>query len=272
MSQAKQSHGVRVPRRTSYICRRPALALDQGLGHRRAEVHGPGRPPAPPSQALGLDPLQAQIRAGRLLRHAGPGAQPGRPRGAGAAASRAARRRLRRQAAPGRARPAVRELRRRPSFGVEVDALPGGFVCSALVQGRARTTRSGRGSAASGRSQAVHQGAARVLRRRTRPTGIALDDLATLGPIFVLKLEVRSADEASIRRLVAELWLYPDGSRILELSTKCAARARRSRSPPRRARSSPSAGSTSSASSRPRPRRRSSSTSARGAVGPDGRR
>ena len=23
------------------------------------------------------------------------------------------------------------------------------------------------------------------------------------------------------RRLVAELWLYPDGSRILELSTKC---------------------------------------------------
>ena len=24
------------------------------------------------------------------------------------------------------------------------------------------------------------------------------------------------------RRMVAELWLYPDGSRILELSTKCA--------------------------------------------------
>jgi hypothetical protein len=24
------------------------------------------------------------------------------------------------------------------------------------------------------------------------------------------------------RRLVVELWLYPDGSRILELSTKCA--------------------------------------------------
>ena len=24
------------------------------------------------------------------------------------------------------------------------------------------------------------------------------------------------------RRLVGELWLYPDGSRILELSTKCA--------------------------------------------------
>jgi hypothetical protein len=24
------------------------------------------------------------------------------------------------------------------------------------------------------------------------------------------------------RKLVAELWLYPDGSRILELSTKCA--------------------------------------------------
>ena len=26
-----------------------------------------------------------------------------------------------------------------------------------------------------------------------------------------------------VRRMVAELWLYPDGSRILELSTKCTA-------------------------------------------------
>ena len=32
--------------------------------------------------------------------------------------------------------------------------------------------------------------------------------------------EVRSDDFD--RRLVAEMWLYPDGSRILELSTKCA--------------------------------------------------
>ena len=35
----------------------------------------------------------------------------------------------------------------------------------------------------------------------------------------VLKLKFVPADFA--RRLVVELWLYPDGSRILELSTKC---------------------------------------------------
>jgi hypothetical protein len=40
-----------------------------------------------------------------------------------------------------------------------------------------------------------------------------------LGPINVLKLKFTPAD--LLRRLVAELWVYPDGSRVLELSTKC---------------------------------------------------
>jgi hypothetical protein len=43
--------------------------------------------------------------------------------------------------------------------------------------------------------------------------------IAALGPIFVLKL--KSTGERG-RRLVTEMWLYPDGSRIFELSTKCA--------------------------------------------------
>jgi hypothetical protein len=49
---------------------------------------------------------------------------------------------------------------------------------------------------------------------------VALDDLAVLGPIFVLKL--KSSPGGLNRKLVTEMWLYPDGSRILELSTKCA--------------------------------------------------
>ena len=52
------------------------------------------------------------------------------------------------------------------------------------------------------------------------PDGVGLDDLSVLGPITVLKL--RFSPEGYGRRLVAELWFYPDGSRILELSTKCA--------------------------------------------------
>ena len=61
-----------------------------------------------------------------------------------------------------------------------------------------------------------------------------------LGPIFVLKLKRFTPPELG-RRLVAELWLYPDGSRILELSTKCRP-ARRSRWRPRRGRSCASTG------------------------------
>jgi hypothetical protein len=52
------------------------------------------------------------------------------------------------------------------------------------------------------------------------PEGVALDDLMVLGPIFVLKLKL--TPEGFDRKLVSELWLYPDFSRILELSTKCA--------------------------------------------------
>src|SRR4029079_7602077 len=51
------------------------------------------------------------------------------------------------------------------------------------------------------------------------PDGITLDDLSVLGPINVLKLKFSPA--GFNRPMVAELWNYPDGSHILELSTKC---------------------------------------------------
>jgi hypothetical protein len=51
------------------------------------------------------------------------------------------------------------------------------------------------------------------------PDGLELDSLSRLGPINVLKLKFTPAGFP--RRMVAELWLYPDGGRILELSTKC---------------------------------------------------
>ena len=51
------------------------------------------------------------------------------------------------------------------------------------------------------------------------PDGIGLEDLSVLGPIFILKLKGTPAGYA--RKMVVELWLYPDGARILELSTKC---------------------------------------------------
>jgi hypothetical protein len=60
----------------------------------------------------------------------------------------------------------------------------------------------------------------RALFAEHAPSGVTFSDLAVLGPIPLMKL--RMSPNALGRKLVAELWLYPDGTRILELSTKCA--------------------------------------------------
>jgi hypothetical protein len=106
---------------------------------------------------------------------------------------------------------------RSPSFGVEVDALPGGFVCSGslkgkLVQGDVKEVLRGQRPV-----RKLFTKQQRAFFAEHAPAGIDLDDLSVLGPITVLKLKF--SPEGYDRRLVAELWLYPDGSRILELST-----------------------------------------------------
>jgi len=111
------------------------------------------------------------------------------------------------------------KLRALPEFVVEVDALPGGYVCSGSLKGMLP-------------ADAVHAstGGERPLRKlfskeqraffaAHAPSGIDLDSLSVLGPIFVLKAKLQPKEVS--RRIVAELWLYPDGSRIVELSTKC---------------------------------------------------
>jgi hypothetical protein len=112
------------------------------------------------------------------------------------------------------------DLRSSPSMGVEVDAMPGGFVCSASL-------KTARGNdevlaVASGERplRKLFSKEQRKFFSAHAPEGLELDELTLLGPIFVLKLKFRPADYD--RRLVAELWNYPDNSRILELSTKCA--------------------------------------------------
>jgi hypothetical protein len=111
------------------------------------------------------------------------------------------------------------ELRESPDFVVEVDAMPTGYVCSASLK---RSVDAGKIREAAFGQVPVRKLFSKAQRRfveANAPFGIDFDCLAILGPIFVLK--VKFAPEAFARRLVAELWLYPDGARILELSTKC---------------------------------------------------
>ena len=110
------------------------------------------------------------------------------------------------------------DLRRSASFRVEVDALPGGYVCSAALKGALRPTEVKRAVAGEIPFRKLFSKEQRAF-FAAHVQEIALDDLAILGPIFVLKL--RLTPEELERRLVAEMWLYPDGSRILELSTRC---------------------------------------------------
>jgi hypothetical protein len=113
------------------------------------------------------------------------------------------------------------KLRRRPGFGVEVDAMPGGFVCSGSLKG-ARKSANVRSVVTTGDGpiSSLFTKQQQKLFAEHAPDGIDLDDLDILGPIFVLKL--RFVPRELRRKLVAEMWLYPDDSRILELSTKCA--------------------------------------------------
>lgn len=111
------------------------------------------------------------------------------------------------------------ELRRCDSFKIELDVMPGGFVCSASYKG----------SCTSQDVLAVADGTATVhslFSREQRafydayaPADIGIDALTILGPTFLLRTKHRPKDFD--RNMTIELWLYPDGTRILEVSIKC---------------------------------------------------
>jgi hypothetical protein len=111
------------------------------------------------------------------------------------------------------------DLRLSKAFRVEVDALPGGFVCSGTLKGTPDPGDVLRAAKGKVRLHKIFSKEQRTLYAAHAPAGVGLDDLVVLGPIFVLKL--RFAPAGLERRMVAEIWLYPDGSRILELSTRC---------------------------------------------------
>jgi hypothetical protein len=111
------------------------------------------------------------------------------------------------------------DVRRLSGFGVEVDAIPGGFVCSGRLKCDADSDATRRVLLGERALRKLYTKEQRSLFKAHAPDGIELDDLSALGPIFVLKLKWQPRDFA--RKMVAEMWLYPDGARIFELSTKC---------------------------------------------------
>ena len=168
--------------------------------------------------ALGIDPLEAQIRQvfffdtpDLTLNNAGLVARARRIQGKDSDSVVKLR-----PVVPNELPP---DIRKSPNFVVEVDAMPGGYVCSGSMKG-AVAPKAVRASVDGDKPlRRLFSKEQREFFAAHAPDGVTLDDLSVLGPIFVLKLKVQP--ETFSRRITVEMWLYPDGTRVAELSTKC---------------------------------------------------
>jgi len=111
------------------------------------------------------------------------------------------------------------ESKRSGSFKIELDLMPGGFVCSASCKGVATGEEVLDVTAGTTPLRSLFSKEQRAFFKAHAPKGIALNSLLTLGPTFLLRAKHRP--KSFKRGLTVEMWLYPDGSRILEISTKC---------------------------------------------------
>jgi hypothetical protein len=170
------------------------------------------------ARSLGLDVLDAQLRQVFFFD------TPGLDLNAAGLVLRARRIQRRPGDAIVKLRPAVpstfpKALRRNEGFKVEVDAMPGGYTCSASLRERIDNADVRQVILGKRALETLFSKEQKRLMSKHMPEDLDLGDVAVLGPIVVLKLKFDPAQLG--RRMVAEVWLYPDGSRVLELSTKC---------------------------------------------------
>src|SRR6478609_1002625 len=171
------------------------------------------------TRALALDPLEAQIRQvfffdtpDLALNRAGVVVRARRIQGRDSDSTVKLR-----PLKPSDVDPAFRAS---PQFNIEVDAMPGGYVCSGSMKHTLPRTAVLASVSGDQPLRKLFSKEQRAFYTAHAPEGLSLDDLSVLGPILVLKLKVTPKGLA--QRLVAEVWTYPDGGRVAELSTKAA--------------------------------------------------
>jgi hypothetical protein len=101
---------------------------------------------------------------------------------------------------------------------VEVDAMPGGYVCSASFKGVASNDQIREAATGKRPIRKLFSKAQRAFFSAHAPDGTDLDGLSALGPIPTFRIKFKP--QGSKRKFVGEMWLYPDASQIVELSTK----------------------------------------------------
>ena len=113
------------------------------------------------------------------------------------------------------------DLRRSAAFKIEVDAMPGGYVCSASFKGACSGQEVLDVTAGAMPLRKLFSREQRAFYDAHAPAGITMDKLVILGPTFLLKVKHQPKAKDFDRPITIEMWLYPDGSRIMEISTKC---------------------------------------------------
>ena len=112
-------------------------------------------------------------------------------------------------------------LRNSKRFVVEIDVMPGGYVCSGALKARLGVRDVERAMAGRRPLQALFSKRQIALFARHAPAGVQIDDLSPLGPVDARRRKVRL--EGLSLTLLVERWTYPDNFAILELSTRCQA-------------------------------------------------
>ena len=169
------------------------------------------------ADALGMDPLQAEIRQvvffdtpALTLSKAGVVVRARRIQGGGGDTVIKLR--------PVNPETLPPEIRQSASVKVEVDTMPKGFVCSASMKGKTTADDVRAVTRNKMKIRDLFTKEQRAFYKANAPHGLKMSGLSVLGPINLMKLEFNP--DGVKRKFVAELWMYPDGSRILELSTK----------------------------------------------------
>ncbi|OHV31350.1 MULTISPECIES: CYTH domain-containing protein [Pseudofrankia] len=110
-------------------------------------------------------------------------------------------------------------LRRSKRFTVEIDGMPGSYLCSAALKSHLLP----------GHVEQVARGKLPLHRLLTKPqlrlltahlpNGVRLGELVAHGPVDARRRTLVVPGDS--RRLLVERWTFPDGSQLLELSTRC---------------------------------------------------
>lgn len=112
------------------------------------------------------------------------------------------------------------DLRRSAAFKIEVDAMPGGYVCSASFKGVCTGQEVLDVTSGAMPLRKLFSKEQRAFYDAHAPAGHTMDKLVILGPTFLLKAKHQPKAKEFDRPITLEMWLYPDGSRVMEVSTK----------------------------------------------------